>query len=52
MFESVSGRTAARLVYYKLTLLAFGSGELKRRKQNKNKEGDAIRHIKISVILV
>ena len=33
MFESVNGRTdgrtPARLVYYKLTLLASGSGELK-----------------------
>ena len=29
MFESVDGRSPARWVSYKLTMLAFGSGELK-----------------------
>ena len=48
MFENVygptDGRTPARLTSYKLTLLAFGSGELKVRRHNAETEPKILEH--------
>ena len=42
MFESVDARMPARVPSYKLTLWAFGSGELKSEKRENKEQGKTL----------